>query len=141
MIDENLVSIDINELTRIISELESVNVEFDNSVVEDELKIINSNLLDIQELLAPEEVEKINSTALVDESVEEVEDLHLKQLEELNTNILALTEEIKLQNEPNELTDLQIKGHGSTIIILYLLVFFGLTKFVSFIFRFVSNNI
>lgn len=140
MNDENTIAINIDELTHILSELEAVNVKFDNEVVQEELKLINNNLQEIQELLASEEVEELDTMLLVEED-EEVEDVHLTQLEELNSNLLALTEELELQNQPNELTELQIKGYGSNIIILYLLVFYGFTKFISFIYRFVSNNI
>lgn len=137
------ITINLNDLTQVISELESVNVKFDNEIVHKELNQINENLAEIFELLSSEEeVEDYNIDLLENEIAEDQEeDLYLKELETLNSRMLSLTEEIKKHELPNEFRELQIKGYGSNIIILYLLVFYGLVKFVSFIFKFVSNNI
>lgn len=137
------ITINLNDLTQVISELESVNVKFDNEIVHKELNQINENLVEIFELLSSEEeIEDYNIDLLENEITEDQEeDLYLKEMKTLNSNMLSLTEEIKKNELPNEFRELQIKGYGSNIVILYLLVFYGLVKFVSFIFKFVSNNI
>lgn len=151
MENENLVSVNFEQLTNFLSELESLNVTIDDEAVQTNLTEINENLKLLNEYLIPtdeelllleqqedlivEEIELENSEVLEDEP-----DLYLENLQSINDNLVILNETVQNQRT-DEISDLEIKSYGSNIIILFLLVVYGLFKGVSKIFGLVTKAV
>ena len=135
MESEDLVSIDLEQLTAFISQLESLNVKIDDEMVQTNLTEINENLKLLNDyLIVDEDLEVIEDNQLESSEVLEDEpDLYLEELQAINDNLLILNETVQSQRT-DELSELQVKSYGSNIIILLLLIAFGLFKGISKIF-------
>lgn len=144
MDNENLVSVNFEELTNFLNEVESLSVSIDDESVHTNLEEINENLKLLNEYLIPtdeemllldEEIELETSEVLEDEP-----DLYLENLQSINENLIILNETVENQRT-DELSDLQVKSYGSNIIILFLLIVYGLFKGASKIFGLVTKTI
>lgn len=142
MESEDLVSIDLEQLTAFISQLESLNVKIDDELVQTNLTEINENLKLLNDyLIVDEDLEIIEDNQLESSEVLEDEpDLYLEELQAINDNLLILNETVQNQRT-DELSELQVKSYGSNIIILLLLIVFGLFKGASKIFGLVNKAI
>lgn len=142
MDNQDLVTIDLEQLTAFISQLESLNVKIDDELVQTNLTEINENLKLLSDrLIAAEDLEVIEEKQMgISEVLEDEPDLYLEQLQSINDNLLILNETVQNQRT-DELSDLQVKSYGSNIIILFLLIVFGLFKGISKIFGLVNKAI
>lgn len=129
MDNENLVTIDLEQLTTFISQLESLNVKIDDELIQTNLTEINENLKLLNDhLIVDEDVEVIEEIELQHlEVLEDEPDLYLEQLQSINDNLLILNETVQNQRT-DAISELQVKSYGSNIIILFLLIAFGLFK-------------
>lgn len=143
MENEDLVTINLEELTKFLTELESVNVKFDDEVLQMNLEEINENLKFLNEYLIPTDEELLlleeQENLIVEEFAEEP-DLYIESLQSINDNLVLLNETVQNQRT-DEITDLQVKAYGSNIIILFLLIVYGLFKGIGKIFGLANKTI
>lgn len=142
MDNEDLITIDLEQLTAFISQLESLNVKIDDELIQTNLTEINENLnLLTDYLIVPEDLEVIETMQLeTSEVLEDESDLYLEELQSINDNLLILNETVQNQRT-DEISELQVKSYGSNIIILFLLIVFGLSKGIGKIFGLVNRAI
>lgn len=140
--DENKITINVDELLYILSEIESVPVEFNDEDFKNDVSEINKNLNNYFEHLETQELTE-EELLFVQEKEENRDNEILlinENLNNLNENVLALIE----SNEnyiPNEMDELEVKANGSLILLFYITIAYLLVKTIYGLFNWFGNKI
>lgn len=140
--DENKITINVDELLHILSEIESVPVEFNDEDFKNDVSEINKNLNNYFEHLETQELTE-EELLFVQEKEENRDNEILlinENLNNLNENVLALIE----SNEnyiPNEMDELEVKANGSLILLFYITIAYLLVKTIYGLFNWFGNKI
>ena len=140
---EDEITINLQQLTDVIKQLEAVKIEIPQEE-KDSIVVIQDSLKQIVTLLTPEELseEQLKELDSIEKEKEEYDISIQTNLVDLNENITNLTQIIETDIQSyNELDDLQIKAYGSNIILMYIVLFALFVKFVFSIFSFFGNKI
>lgn len=150
MDNEDLVTINLEELTNFITQLESINVEFDDEVLQTNLEEINENLKLLNEYLIPTDEELL----LLEEEdlfVEEIEvetaevledepDLYLENLKSINEYLEIIATNTEPVEVDEEIQRLDLLSKSSILVILVMLTIFGVFYFVRYVFNMLTKH-
>jgi len=147
-LDENEITINLEQLQSVLSEIENFDITVFDEKNEQKLDEINSSLQDLILLLDIDEEFTTLSSEELKERQEQAEhqDITIASIDDslrrINTNLLEISEDNEQKEIDNkEFNDLQIKANGSLVMIFYLIIAYGLVKTVFTIFNWFGNKI